>query len=218
MTSVPEPVSSERVVLGVGTSRTFRAHWALHELGLEYRTEPVRSRTGETETPAFTGLNPRQKIPVLCDGDLTVSESAAIVTYLGERYGMPDAPLVPVDVRVRARYYEWMSFICMELDATSLYVLRRHEFLPHIYGDAPAANEAARGYFARMIESAAKLVSAGQSYLLGEQFSGVDILMTTCLDWAVGYGRPLPEVFADYRERLAVRPAYVLARESNRAS
>ena len=39
----------------------------------------------------------------------------------------------------------------MEIDATTLYVLRRHEALPAIYGEAPTANAAARGYFDRMI-------------------------------------------------------------------
>ena len=209
--------ASTRVLWGVGTSRAFRAHWALHELALDYRIEPVRARSGETESAAFSALNPRQKIPVLCDDDVSIAESAAIVSYLAERYGTPDTLFMPSNFRGRARYYEWMSFICMELDATSLYVLRRHQYLKEIYGDSPVACDAARDYFARMIESATHLVRPHEPYLLGECFTGVDILMSTCLDWAVRYGLPLPEVFAQYRERVDERPAYAQAMTANQA-
>ncbi|MGI9335970.1 MAG: glutathione S-transferase family protein [Gammaproteobacteria bacterium] len=216
--SASEMKHPDRVLWGVGTSRALRAHWALHELALDYRTQAVRTRTGETETETFTRLNPRQKIPVLCDGDVTVAESAAIVTYLAERYGEPETLFMPATSAERARYFEWMSFVCMELDATSLYVLRRHAYLPAIYGDAPVANEAAKAYFARMIDSAARLASGDQAYLLGERFSGVDILMTTCLDWALEYGLALPDRFSSYRTRIIARPAYLRAVESNLAS
>mgnify|MGYP001826348889 FL=1 len=69
-----------RIVHGIGTTRTLRAHWALHELGLDYQTEPVLSRSGQTETAEYRRLDPRGKIPVLDDGGFIVTESAAIVT------------------------------------------------------------------------------------------------------------------------------------------
>ncbi len=196
-----------RIVWGVGTSRTIRAHWALAELGLDYETRPVRTRTPDTEAPEFVAVNPRGKIPVLRDGEVTIAESAAIVTWLGETYR--DAhELVPRAGPPRARYLEWMSFICMELDATSLYVLRRHWSLPGIYGEAPTANAAAEGYFARMITAAETLHEADRPYLLGDRFSGVDILMATTLQWAVDYNQPLPQVFDAYLERMSARPAF----------
>ena len=206
---------ADRVLWGVGSARALRAHWALAELGLDYRTEKVQSRTGQTRTETFDRLNPRRKIPVLQDGELTLTESAAIVTYLAERYSGPAARLIPEAVAERARYFEWQSFVCMELDATSLYVLRRHVYLPEVYGEAPTAAAAAEAYFARMIEAAARLVDDGRPYLLGETFSGVDILLATTLDWAANYGQPLPAPFPAYRERLAARPAHIAAREAN---
>ena len=51
--------------------------------GLEYERRPIGSRTGETQTDEFTRINPSQKIPVLQDGEFTLTESAAIVTYVG---------------------------------------------------------------------------------------------------------------------------------------
>ena len=206
-------MADRRVLWGVGSARALRVHWALIELGLDYRSERIQSRSGETETAAFRDLNPRGKIPVLEDGDLVMSESPAIVTYLAETYG--NGRLIPAGGAERARYFEWISFISMEIDATTLYVLRRHEGLPHIYGEAPTANAAARGYLDRMIAAGERAFGDDRTYLVGSEFSGADILMTTCLDWALGYDVSLPERWLAYRERNVARPAYARAVAAN---
>lgn len=205
--------STELTVWGVGTSRALRAHWAVRELGLSYRTEQIQSRSGQTQTEAYTRLDPRQKIPLLQDGDFILSESSAIITYLGEHHDSEGERLVPRDPRQRARYNEWVSFICMELDATSLYVLRRHEGLPQIYGESPVANAAARAYFAKMIDAAAVRFGTDRDYVLGDRFSGADILLMTILTWIQGLEPPIaaPSVFDAYHDRIAARPAYQAA-------
>ena len=191
-------------VWGAGTARTLRVHWALAELGIEYRTRPVGSRTGETQSAEFRALSVKEKIPVLVDGALVLTESAAIVAWLGDTHGHLTPPSGSVD---RARYDEWTSFILMELDAHTLYVMRKHGDLRHIYGDAPAAMEAAKAGFEKQLRWALPRIAAAP-WLVGEAFSGVDILMTTCLDWAVAYGFDLPQPCHDYRNRHHQRSAY----------
>ena len=209
-------MSKNRILWGVGTSRTIRAHWALIELNLSYKTEIIRTRTTDTETAAFKSVNPRQKIPVLQDGTLTMGESAAIVTYLAESYSTEQVNLIPDNPKARAKYFEWMSFICMELDATSLYVLRRHWSLPEIYGDSPVANKASEEYFNRMITAADKLKNPKQKYLLETGFSGVDILMATTLKWAIDYNQKIPNDFMEYLDHMVNRPGYIAALEANK--
>ena len=209
-------MSKNRILWGVGTSRTIRAHWALIELNLSYKTEIIRTRTTDTETAAFKSVNPRQKIPVLQDGTLTMGESAAIVTYLAESYSTEQVNLIPDNLKARAKYFEWMSFICMELDATSLYVLRRHWSLPEIYGDSPVANKASEEYFNRMITAADKLKNPKQKYLLETGFSGVDILMTTTLKWAIDYNQKIPNDFMEYLDHMVNRRGYIAALEANK--
>ena len=208
-------MSEKRIVWGIGTSRTIRAHWALIELGLPYSIEVVRTRTPDTETEEFKSVNPRQKIPVLEDGEIRIGESAAIVTYLAENYRQGSTILIPEDKVLRAKYFEWMSFITMELDATSLYVLRRHWSLPEIYGDSPIANKASEEYFQRMITAASKMIDDKKPYLLGNSFTGVDILLTTTLKWAVDYNQKLPAIFNDYLLKLNDRPQYIEAQRVN---
>ena len=209
---------TKRILWGVGSGRALRAHWALVFLGLDYETRAIRTRTPAIETPEYRTVNPRGKIPTLIDGNLTMTESPAIVAYLAERYSKPERRLIPESIEQRAFYFEWMSFISMELDATSLYVLRRHEGLAEIYGAAPEACVAARAYFERMLNAAALRLEDNRRYLLGEEFSGVDILMTTCLDWAVRYGITLPEAFAAYRARIDDEPTTMLAHHANEPS
>lgn len=210
-------MSSGLILWGVTTSRTLRAHWALAELDLPYKRRPIRPRTGETKTEEFTRLTARQKVPVLQDDDLVLTESAAIVAYLSDRYGSAQNRLFPADPTERAVCLEWNFFVISELDATSLYVIRRHEALKHIYGHAPVANEAASEYFAAQMRSVDRALGDGRRFIGGDRFSSADILLSTCLSWATDYGVPISQAAQDYNARVTARPSYARAIDQNRA-
>ena len=198
-------MTAVRRVWGIGTPRPLRVHWMLHELGLDYETRVVYPR--QMSDPEFLRLVPRRKIPFFEDGDVRIGESGAITFYLADRY-RDRAVLAPAPGSdARAGFDELAFFILMELDATALYVLRRHEGLPDVYGEAPAACKAAREYFARMIGEIERRLADGRPHLLGAEFSAADVLLTSCLMWAQFIGVPLAESLAGYRERLAARPA-----------
>jgi len=194
-----------------------RAHWALAELDLSYERRPIRPRTGETKTDEFTRLTARQKIPLLQDGDLILTESAAIVTYLSDRYGNDGNRLVPTSTRERAVCLEWSFFVISELDAASLYVIRRHEALQHIYGHAPVANEAAAEYFVAQMRSVDRALSDGRDFIVGDRFTSADVLLSTCLSWAEAYGVPVSDIANEYNARITARPSYIHALKQNRA-
>jgi glutathione S-transferase len=207
--------TGERVLWGVGTSRTIRAHWALHELGLTYQRRPILPRTGETQTEEFTALSARQKIPLLQDNGFVITESAAIVTYLSDAYGQSHNRLLPKDVKERARCLEWCFFVISELDATSLYVMRRHGDLRHIYGEAPSANEAAAAYFQKQMRTVERELEDGRRHVLGDRFSAADMLLSTCVTWAVRYGVPVSDKVLAYNGGITTREAYAKAVASN---
>ena len=200
---------------GTGTARTMRAHWMLLELGLEYEFHPIQARSGETQTDEFGRLNPRHKIPVLRHGSFVLSESAAIVQYLSETFTNSKELYVPSDVMSRAALNEWCYFVLSELDAASLYVMRRHEGLKHVYGEAPVAVESAKKYFLRNLEAMVSRVESGGPYLFGDRLSTADILLMTCLDWAASLAIPFSDTFSRYRVRLGQRPAYKAALKRN---
>jgi glutathione S-transferase len=209
------PTDASLVLWGVGTARAFRVHWMLAELGLPYISHRIQSRTGETMTDQYLKLNPRHKIPTLQHGTLCMGESAAIVHYLSERFETPADFYAPADPAARAKIHEWCYFVMNELDGHTLYVIRRHVGLKHIYGEAPEAVASAKTYFREQIDALEPSFSAAGSYLFGAQLSIADILLTTCLDWAVGVDIPLPESFAAYLELVSRRAAYGVARDRN---
>jgi glutathione S-transferase len=204
----------ELALFGTGTSRTMRAHWALLELGLAYEDHPIQSRSGETLTEQFKRLNPRRKVPVLQHNSFVLTESAAIVEYLSETFADPARLYVAQDGQARASLNEWCYFIMTELDAGALYVVRRHEGLASIYGEAPLAVNSARAYFLHNLEAMTPRIAKSQ-YLFGELLSTADILLMTCLDWASACGIVLPQEAAGYRRRVAQRPAYQGALKRN---
>ena len=206
------------VLWGIGTSRTIRPHWALAELGLAYETRPILPRSGETKTPDFTALTARQKIPLLEDGDLKLTESAAIMAYLSDHYASEATALVPREVQARAQCLEWCFFILSELDATSLYVMRRHRDLAAIYGAAPEVCEAASAYFGQQMRSVERTLGDGRATLIAGRFTAADILLSTCLTWAVRYGVPVPESARVYNARMTARPAFAEASRRNTPS
>jgi glutathione S-transferase len=210
-------MSNERILWGAGTSRTIRPHWALHELGLTFELRPILARNGDTQTAEFTALSARQKIPLLQDNGLVLTESAAIVTYLSDAYGQPHNRLVPIDPRPRAQCLEWCFFVISELDATSLYVMRRHGDLRHIYGEAPLANAAAAEYFQKQMRTVERALNDSSHYILGERFTAADILLSTCITWAVRYGVAITDTVAAYNKRVTARAAYAEALETNAA-
>ncbi|MGL4263121.1 MAG: glutathione S-transferase family protein [Afipia sp.] len=202
---------------GVGTSRTVRPHWALAELGLKYETYAIGPRTGETKTAEYTKLNPRQKIPLLQDGDFSIGESAAIVAYLSRTYGSPGKTLIPDDKQAYAKWLEWCFFIVTELDSTSLYVMRRHSAnaLGPIYGVAPDVVAKAGEYFREQLRHVEVALGDGRTFLMGEQFTSADILLTTCLEWAIAYGVGICDNAHPYLERIQKRAGYQRGNDAN---
>jgi glutathione S-transferase len=187
----------------------------LHELGLEYDCRPILPRSGETQTPEYTALSPRQKIPLLQDGDFRIGESAAIAAYLSNTYGTSENALIPTDPRAQATWLEWCFYAATELDATSLYVMRRHGDLKHIYGEAPAVLESAAAYFATQLRQAEAALQDGRPFLVGGGLSTADMLLATCLAWAMSYRVPVTAACLAYLERITSRPAYRAAVSAN---
>ena len=68
----------------------------LKEVG--YQVDPITPFFGNDE---FRRLSPLCRIPVLIDGDFSISDSSVICAYLDEAY--PGHPLFPVEAKDRAR-------------------------------------------------------------------------------------------------------------------
>ncbi len=83
--------------------------WGAAELGLTIEQIDVGHRFGGTDTRHFRAMNPNGTVPVLCDGDLTMFESCAILRYLAANYG-DGGPFWPEQPIMRAPVDQWAEW------------------------------------------------------------------------------------------------------------
>lgn len=107
------------------SSAAFRARIALNLKGLDYAGAVIHlvKNGGEQFAPEYRALNPQALVPVLQDGDLTLTQSLAIIEYLDEVY--PEPPLLPPTAAQRARVRSIALMIACEIHPlNNLRVLR----------------------------------------------------------------------------------------------
>ena len=84
------------------SSASYRVRIALNLKGLPYRQQAHHLAKGEHRAPDYLRINPQGLVPALVDGDVTITQSTAIIEYLEETY--PDTPrLLPAAPAGRAR-------------------------------------------------------------------------------------------------------------------
>lgn len=95
------------------SSTSFRVRIALNLKGLPYDYAAVNLRGGEQGRPSYRELSPAGIVPVLTDGDDSLTQSLAIIDYLDHRYPAPR--LIPEDPLLRARVLEISQTIACEI-------------------------------------------------------------------------------------------------------
>ncbi len=152
-------------------------HIVLEWIGQPYETEAVPR--DKLKQPEFLALNPVGSVPVFTDGDLVLTQSAAILEYLAEKY--PEANLMPDTLAGRAETRRWLGFVNADL----------HKAFGVVFGKASFVNEAscqeqlAEGGKAK----AAQLFAIIDKQLEGKQWvtgarSVVDPYLYTVTRWA----------------------------------
>jgi glutathione S-transferase len=109
-------------------------------------------------------------------------------------------------------------FIMTEIDAR-LYTLRLHGEPPAglaaVYGAAPTAVRAAKEYAHNSLHETARWLQDGRPYVMGERFGSADILLTSCVVWALLCEIELPTTLGEYRHRVVFRTSFQAAMASN---
>jgi glutathione S-transferase len=161
--------------------------------------------------PEFLMINPYGKVPVLVDRDVKIFESAAICIYLAEKY--PEKNMIPkAGTKSKAYFDQWMYFTMTELDS-ALWIIVKHTF---IYPPEKMQEES-RDLAAEDFRKAARILNhhmSNKKYVMGDEFTTVDVMLGQTLAWAYGYDVMLPfELLRDaphlraYLKHLSERPA-----------
>jgi glutathione S-transferase len=191
------------------SARSFRPLWALEELGLRYDLRmlpfPPRSRRKD-----FLDINPLGTIPAFIDGEIRMTESAAICQYLAARHGRGTLE-VGCDEGDFGAYLNWLHFGEATLTFPQTIVLRYGRFeLPE--RRLPQAVEDYTRWFLSRLKAISPVVSS-RPYLCAERFTAADI--------SVGYALMLaehlkledrfPAGVAEYWQRLRGRTGFTRA-------
>ncbi|GAB2592807.1 glutathione S-transferase family protein [Dyella jejuensis] len=165
-------------------------HLALLEIGAEYRLELVDFAKDAQHSAEYLQLNPGGKVPVLLVDGRALHESGALLTVLAERH--PEARLIPqAGTPERDAWLQWMVFLSNTLMSTY-----RYWFYPHELGadeHPPAIRTALQHNIENVWDRLEAHLLAHGPYMLGAEFSGVDLLLTMLMRWSRNMPRPATE-------------------------
>ncbi len=193
------------IVYSFPKTRGRRITWMLEELGEDYEFKLIPFGENGFKSEAFVKINPAGKVPAIQDGDLVLTESAAIVTYLGDKFS--DKALIPVaGTAERGKHDQWSYFALTELEQP-LWTIGKHKFALPEDKRVPAIFDTAEWEY----QQALNLLDMGladNKYILGDNFSAADILICHTLNWGTNFGQPIEqEKLKDYQQRVSSRDA-----------
>ena len=200
---------SKPVLYHAAPSRSITTLWVLEEIGRPFDLKVLDLQAGEQRDPDFLALNPMGKVPCLVDGDVVVTEVAAICLYLAERF--PDAGLdVPVGDPGRGTMLRWMFFVpaCLEAAIMDTLMPRKEPAPKTMIG---------YGSLERTLGAVETAIAPGP-YILGERLCIADFLLGSLLGWSMNEGfLERRAAFEAYAGRLAARPSFARAMERDQA-
>jgi glutathione S-transferase len=181
----------------------------LSEKGVSVPMEPVNLGTLEHRTPAYTAINPLQRVPALVLDDGTViTESMAICRYFDAL--RPEPPLFGRGGRETALVEMWNRRLELNLYGAVSAVFRHlHPAMREMEDQVPEWGEANKP---RVPEFLALLDCelGDRPYVAGDQYSVADITGLVAIDFMKVAKLPLPEEFANVRRwhaQVAARPS-----------
>jgi glutathione S-transferase len=183
-------------------SRSSRIVWLLEELGADceiiYTNIPRQDGSGDEDD---SNPHPDKKVPALLHNGTLITESSAIVLYLTDLF--PDSKLGPAasDPK-RGEYLAWLFYYAGVIEPVVTF-----EFAG--LGENPALVRTFRGR-AEMERRIMEALKRGP-YMLGETFSGVDILIASLGAWArqmLPTGKLMDEYLARCNSRPALRASF----------
>ena len=189
-------------------------HMLLEELGAAYELVYVDRTQGAHKAADYLALNPKGLIPTLVDGDLVLTETAAILLHLCDKFERFAPPFASNE---RAQFYKWLMYLTNTIQAEMIVY-----FYPDRWAKGAATAEVKANAEAKLagcfdlIE--AQLARHGGPYLLGNTFTALDPFLWMLCRWSRGMQRPartLPHI-AKFLAGMDARPAIARAYEQEK--
>ena len=198
---------------------SFVPHSLLETAGADYEPVMVKLHKGEQNEPAFRAVNPRGQVPVLVDGDQTITQIVAIVTWLDAKF--PEQQFLPKDPFARAKVLETLAWMNNTVHPTFT-----HVFMPFKFAGTPDTQEELKSFNANVYKGllgdiealAKKAADAGKPWLGGDRLGPLDVYALVLLRWG-GFAKIDPTSFPTlwaHVQKVAQQPGVAKAIERER--
>ena len=163
-------------------SRSMTLFPLLKELGIEDKIDQIQIAYDDMHKADYLNINPMGKVPCLVDQGIVISETAAIFTYLADKY--IEKGLAPaLDDPKRGAYLKWMFFchgpLTEYMDLRSLEV-SNERIEQKKRGLAFGDQETLFAFLKQGMQQA-------NPYLLGEKISAADLYLGYWLVFAIAF-------------------------------
>ena len=180
----------------------------LEEVGADYRPVKIDFAKGEQRAPEFLAVNPKGRVPALDTGHGILTETPAILPYLGQTF--PQAGLLPPDPLGLARMNELLSYL-----SSTVHVSHAHRLRGARWSDDTAVIEALKLKVAtNMADHFAYLEGRFDGpWAMGAQYTVADSYLYVLEGWLKGDGVDIarfPKIAAHFA-RMGDRPAVARA-------
>ncbi|MGB5448086.1 MAG: glutathione S-transferase [Woeseiaceae bacterium] len=185
-------------------TRSTRAIWMLEETGVKYEMELVDIRSPDRKnSKEFLAASPMGKVPAIVDGDVAMSESAAICIYVADRYAAGE--LAPaIDDASRGQYLYWTIYTPAVVEPAMSEKFSKVE---------PNRGRNGWGDFDSMIKVFDEALEDKQ-WILGDRFTAADVMLgSSAVFMRMFEMLPATKNIGDYADRCLARPAFKKANE-----
>jgi glutathione S-transferase len=184
-----------------GNTRDLRVLWALEEMGLPYEIVGLDHPKHDLDTPEYRALNPFGQVPAIDDDGVVVTESGAILLYLGRKSGK----LMPRDLAGEAQVLRWSvaALATVEVPVLALWFVNIND------GKGTKPGNALHQWSDMRVKQLDGWL-ANRQFIATDEFTVADILMSHVLSAAStdqSLLEPYPNVLA-FQKRCAERPAW----------
>ncbi len=190
------------------------SHIVLEETGTPFEAKRVTIANGEHLLPEYLAINPRGRVPALTEGEFVLTESPAILAWLGHRF--PEARLLDVGDPARlGRTLQLLSFFSSSVHIAFAQIWRAARFAA---GDAgrdeviAAGRLAVEGYLAEL-----EALAGDGGWIVGGRYSIADPYLLVFYRWGGRIGADMTAYpgWSRHKDAMLARPAVqrALARE-----
>jgi glutathione S-transferase len=181
-------------------------HIILEEIGAPFTASRVSLADGDHRKPAYLAINPHGRVPALTDGDFTLTEGPAILSYLGHRFA--GAGLLDLaDLEKLGRTLELLNFFSASVHTAFAQLFRAARFADSDSCRAEVeavGRRAVEGYFAELEE----LVKHG-GWVVGDSYSIADPYLLVFYRWGsrIGVDMRVWPGWTAHKQAMLARPA-----------